>query len=348
MKKFKKLFISLCILALASSAFSITSGLRYGSASTIMDDSYHYMNLFSWNQLEFDKFFAFTDINSNSSLNFSAAQHVKGNNVLAYSYQGNLWTNNGYNNFALFYGFNDMALTFSLGLNENAGTYSDQYTEVTPTIFFGMKATDKLSFSLDAGIESYKDKDDDISLSYFSFNLGADLLYKIKQTDKLNSFITFYYDGAFQTATLDITGFDPNKSSQNNNAFGLRANLEYKPTDTFTYGLVAYFPVLRINSTEDTSVTTLSFQINNGFQVELKPNKIYTSFGLITTLPSFTFEKDQDTQKGSLYNSFYFGLAFKLSPQILIDGCCSIEPHTGISIDDIWNEKLSISITAKF
>lgn len=353
MKNLKRLAIACLIFAFGTSAFAINSGLRLGSASTLMDDSYYYMNLVDWEKLSFDKFYGFTAINSPNSINLSAAQKTKDGNLLAYSYNGNLWTKNGYNDFSAFYGFGKMALKFDLGLDETTENATEPYTIWIPAISFGMDVSDKFAFSTGLGLSSLKIDEEDAIYSITSTNVSlfANGYYNIKNTDKLFAQAIFGYSGSFDKAVMefDMEGMDSQESKTNSNSFFLGAELQYKPTSAFTYAMKATFPrFTTFTRADETSYTTMSFFVNNGFMVELKPNKFFASFGISTTLPSFTFEEDVDTVKGTLSNTYYMGMAINLAPQIRLDGRCTITPTEGISMEKIFQQNLYLSLTAKF
>lgn len=360
MKNLKKIMIACLIFAFGSSAFAINSGLRSGSAFTLMDDSYYYMNLVDWEKLSFNKFYGFTAINSTNSINLFAAQKVKDGNLLAYSYDGNLWTENGYNDFSVFYGFGKMALKFDLGLDETTKeNVKEPYTIWIPAISFGMDVSDKFAFSAGLGLASSKIETEQAFLGetytitdkYSNVSLFANGYYNIKNTDKLFAQAIFGYSGNFEKEVVesDLENSKPQESKTNSNSFFLSAELQYKPTSAFTYAMKATFPrFTTFTRADETSYTTMSFFVNNGFMVELKPNKFFTSFGIATTLPSFTFEKDVDTVKGALTNTYYLGMAVNLAPQIRLDGRCTITPTTGISMEKIFQQALYLSLTAKF
>ena len=355
MKNFKKIVVACLIFAFGSSAFAINSGLRLGSAATLMDDSYYYMNLVDWEKLSFDKFYGFTAINSTNSINLFAAQKVKDGNLLAYSYDGNLWTENGYNDFSVFYGFGKMALKFDLGLDETTTNATEPYTIWAPAVSFGMDVSDKFAFSTGLGLSSSKidEEDANYSIASTNVNLFANGYYNIKNTDKLFAQAIFGYSGNFDKAVMeyDIEGIDvePQEAKTNSNSFFFGAEMQYKPTSVFTYAMKFTFPrFTTYTRADETTYSTLAFSVNNGFMVELKPNKFFTSFGIATTLPSFTFEKDVDTVKGTLTNTYYLGMAVNLAPQIRLDGRCTITPTEGISMEKIFQQALYLSLTAKF
>ena len=70
--------------------------------------------------------------------------------------------------------------------------------------------------------------------------------------------------------------------------------------------------------------------------------------GMTTTLPSITFIEKQDSVLGSLYNSYDFALGLYLSPAVRIDGSCSISPVDGISLEEIWNSEMNLTVSVNF
>lgn len=347
MKFLKKLLISFTILILSTSAFAISSGLNIGSAGTYRDDSHFYMNHLYWDKLEFNKFYGFTSIDSVNYLNFAAAQKINGDNVLAYAYNGNLWAEDSSNDISLFYGFNKMSIALDLGFYEDFSG-DDPSIIFAPGVAFGYNITDKfgITASCNFGFLNYEEEivGYTIKTSLTKTILSARAYYNFKDTEKLFTNIFFGYDGDFSKIKTTLDDQDPEISKESNSEIYLGSELEFKPTNAITYSMNCNLPIIRF---EDTS-TFFSFYINNGITIELKADKIFTSFGIETELPYIQFIEDGDTSRGYLENTFYFGIAVYLSPQIRLDGACVIYPESGISMSDIFQQQLNISISAKF
>ncbi len=254
-----------------------------------------------------------------------------------------------------------MALKFDLGLDETTPDATEDATEPytiwAPAVSFGMDVSDKFAFTTGLGLASSKIETEQTFLGetytitdkYSNVSLFANGYYNIKNTDKLFAQAIFGYSGNFDKTVVDIEGADPTEAKTNSNSFFFGAEMQYKPTSVFTYAMKFTFPrFTTYTRADETTYSTLAFSVNNGFMVELKPNKFFTSFGIATTLPSFTFEKDVDTVKGALTNTYYLGMAVNLAPQIRLDGRCTITPTKGISMETIFQQALSLSLTAKF
>lgn len=363
MKKFALML--LMVATIVSFGFAQVSGLTLGTAETVRDTVSYAMDVLDWNKAEYGNFFGFTSIDSATSLNFLGGQHYKGGN-LAYSYTGNLWKE-GEDNYSVFYGKKNMGFLFSLDADKADtgridGTQVEDYGVFSPSFTFGMNATDKISFKAGFGLNTTAGEVETTLmgneyLSKVSLTLPIiqlDGYYTFKSTNKLFIRAGLSYVGLFLNSKtksyvngeLDETV----KSSQTVNSLGLVGLLEYKPTDRFTYGLKAVFPDIMFTGGKDTngdaldSSTTIEFVLCNGFVAEVSPDRFLLSFGMITELPSFIFVEDQDTEYGIIYNSYYLGMGFYLTPQIRIDGTASISPTSGISMETIWTQKLKLSV----
>lgn len=345
MRILKKLALVAVMLTVGLSAFAIESGLYTGSASAVHDDSYYYMNLIDWQKLDFDKFYGFTNFNGvDNSLNLAGASHLKNGDVLAYSYEGNLWADNNYNFFSGFWGHDKLAVKGSLGFEE------DGASEII--LGAGYNVTDKISFS--ASVIDLWEKDKETIGTYVIENLdnifALQILgkYNIKNTDKILLRLTLGYAGIFlkNKVTTTIGENDPTTETTkaSENIIHIGGTFQYKFNDRFTFGSEITFPEFTFYD----EATVISFEMRNGFIAGVVPNRLYVSAGLETTLPSLTFEDDEDVLKGNLINSFYLGAAFDLTPQVRITSSTNIAITDGLSLEEAWQEVFSFALQMKF
>ncbi len=336
-----------------------TSGLRSGTAYTIEDDVYDLMDVNTWQRLEFDKFFGFTSINSNSSGNFAIATHVQKSNVLGFAWNGNLWNDDtsgtsSYNNFTGFYGFNNMAIraTFSEQTSETTGNNNgfayDSYKRFGGNALFGVNPTDKINFNIGAGYY-YKDYDgvaDNTSASESEFDVYGTFYYIFKNDEKLISKAFVNAEGSFETTSIDYGDTD---SDVKVNEFDLTPGfkLQYKPIKTFTYGFYASIPFVFYGGDDHDNDTEIRFNIRNGFSAAIKPEKILFNAGISTWLPTIYVPEDEDPSCGSFSNSFYAGFAFNITPAFRLDTYAYIAPADGESFDEIWKTNFHLSLRAK-
>ena len=124
--------------------------------------------------------------------------------------------------------------------------------------------------------------------------------------------------------------------------------------DRFIYGLDATLPSITFISGKNfdgdaiPNQSQVSFEVRNGFVATLIPDTLLVSMGMTTTLPSITYIEKQDSVLGSLYNSYDFALGLYLSPAVRIDGSCSISPVDGISLEEIWNSEMNLTVSVNF
>ena len=97
-----------------------------------------------------------------------------------------------------------------------------------------------------------------------------------------------------------------------------------------------------------TEYKEMAFAMRNGFIASVVPNRLFISAGLSTRIPSLTFRKDQDTEKGTLGNFFYLGAAFDLTPQVRICSDANIAISDGLSLEEAWKEVFNFSLQMKF
>ena len=367
MKKLGLILLMACVLL--SATFGATSALVNGAVSAVKDDASYVMDVLDWDKASFGKFFGFTSINSTSTLNFLGAQHLKGGN-LAYSYNGNLWGEGVVDTYSAFYGKGNKGFLFSLGTNSSDswtvnGNVLEDYKYITPNFTFGIETSDKLSFIAGFGLISRTGNSEQELLGNKILTKGSEMIpsldlgayYTIKDTNKLFARAGLIYSGDFDSTKIAtyLNGAEESvvKVSANSNTLTLRGTLEYKPTDRFTYGLRVNFPQITFGNEKDADgnetkdPTVMSFSMSNGFIAEVAPDRFFVSMGINTYLPSLTFEKDQDMEKGTIRNYYYMGMAFCLTPQVRIDGYTSIEPVDGISLQTVWETKMALTVSIK-
>lgn len=339
-----------------------TSGLRAGTASTIEDDVYDLMNVNTWQRLEFEKVFGFTSINSNSSANVAAAIHVQEKNVLGFGWDGNLWNDDSdstsYNNFTGFYGWDNSGLrvTLSESTSEKAGT--DEETEIafkstkifTGKATFGMNVSEQLAFWVYAGLSNQKQEgvESDTSIKITSFALEGGLLFTLKNEENLliKSFVDLSFIHGKEKVEMKIEGYKVSGDfSVNTFSVTPGIKLQYKPTDTFTYGLHASMPI-EFQGGDVASSKEVDFNIRNGFSAALT-EKVLLNGGISTWLPSIYIPENGDTYTDDFVNVFYAGFAIYITPAFRLDTYASIEPADGVSLDEIWKENFSISLSAR-
>lgn len=345
MRTLKKLALVAVMLTVGLSAFAIESGLYTGSASAVHDDSYYYMNLIDWQKLDFNKFYGFTNFNgADNSLNFAGASHLKNGDVLAYSYEGDLWADNNLNFFNGFWGHDKLAVRGSLGFEE------DGATEIV--LGTGYNVTDKISFTALIGDYWIKDKETmgtyTIETLDNIFKLQIVGKYNIKNTDKVLLRLTLGYGGIFykNKVTTTIGENDPTTETtkDSKNVIHIGGTFQYKFNDRFTFGSEITFP--DFNFYEE--ATLISFEMRNGFIAGVVPNRLYISAGLETELPFLAFEEGEDVVKGNLFNFFYLGAAFDLTPQVRICSDANIAISDGLSLEEAWQEVFRVALQMKF
>lgn len=353
MRILKKLALVAVMLTVGLSAFAIESGLYTGSASAVHDDSYYYMNLIDWKKLNFDKFYGFTDFQgANDELNFAGASNLKNGDLLAYSYAGNFWTDGGYNSYNVFWGHNNLAIKGGLSFIDESTTTIDAS--------LGFNATDKigLTFSLSDGWNKESETTDvmgiktETNLSTNIFQLGIGGIYNIKETENILLRVSIGYTGYFykNKVTTIINDGEPNVNSieNNRNRITLSGTFQYKINDRFSFGSVLTFPRISFIDNNGTEYKEMEFAMRNGFIASVVPNRLFISAGLSTRIPSLTFRKDQDTEKGTLGNFFYLGAAFDLTPQVRICSDANIAISDGLSLEEAWKEVFNFSLQMKF
>lgn len=353
MSYIKKIVLSLVLFLISFSAFAIESGLYTGSASAVHDDSYYYMNLIDWQKLNFDKFYGFTNFQgANDELNFAGASNLKNGDLLAYSYAGNFWTDGGYNSYNVFWGHNKLAVKGGLSFIDESTTTIDAS--------LGFNATDKIGLTLSLSDGWNKDSEttevmgikSETNLSTNIFQLGIGGIYNIKETEKMLLRVSIGYTGYFykNKVTTIINDGEPNVNSieNNRNRITLSGTFQYKINDRFSFGSVLTFPRISFFDNNGTEYTEMEFAMRNGFMASVVPNRLFISAGLSTQIPSLTFRKDQDTEKGTLTNNFYLGAAFDLTPQVRITSSTNIAITDGLSLEEAWQEVFNFSLQMKF
>lgn len=366
MKFSKKLILALVSFTLGAGLFAqgiagTYDGFYYATAYTIEDDAYNFMNVISWKKLNFNKFYAKTSVNSNSSGNLGFATHLNNDSALMLSWNGTLWTDSGmYNNFVALYGIGNLGVSLAFNYSKDS-SYSDNPVKYSPYIEAGYNLTDKIDLYGGFYFNYLKSQDGTINtITKIDPTAVLGAQYKLNDSNNFSSTVGAYYRGVFSNEK-DYYSMSDYTSAINSQLNGLYAyyKLNYKPLDNFTYGM--YFtPYVTFssskvtetrssssNSTNSNTVTTLGFILKNGFSANLT-QKLILNGGIYTTIPSLKFEKDQNVTPSIFFNSFYAGLSLNVTPNVRIDGYSYIYPTSGISLNDLWTTKVYLTCQAKF
>ena len=334
--------ISSGIYATDFSVRTRSSELREATARTVEDDVYTLMNVNDWKKTQFNSFIAFTSIDSNSSGNAAVGLHLD-SNVLAFRWKGNLWSDSSTNSFTGFLGWNNLG--FKLTISE---AHSDTHSIITTSVNdyslfgisaeFGMPINDKLYFDTDLDFSIEKgNTSPNTTLSLTEFILFGDIFYILKDTENFTAKIHGGYTGYF-----DTTKYLNNDTTENLNVLFTGAKLQYKPIEQFIYGLNAE---TQISFGDD--IFEWDIFIRNGFSLALKPDVLFLNAGIETSLP-YILSVNGTTTKGTFNTDFYLGLSYAPVQNIRIDACADITNITGgVSVDDMINEKFSLSLVVK-
>lgn len=361
----KVISILLTVFTLSTFAFSIESGLYKGSSNTVSDDSASYMDVLGWQNLYFENLYAFTSIDSTKSVNIAAANNFL-DGVLAYSYSGNLWGEDVVDEYALFYGFDKFGVLYNLETNSVDNGQIQQigvnnYSYLSPSLKIGMNINEAFAFTAGFKLAHEGGKITNDAMKYTIYQNIPEVqlagYYTFMNTSKVSASANISYDGRFGSTKASTTVGDTTtttKSTENQNTLALEVSAEVRLADRFIYGLDATLPSITFISGKNfdgdaiPNQSQVSFEVRNGFVATLIPDTLLVSMGMTTTLPSITYIEKQDNVLGSLYNSYDFALGLYLSPAVRIDGSCSISPVDGISLEEIWNSEMNLTVSVNF
>ena len=349
----KKITVILFLIAAMCLKISALNSAAYdGSAHTVEDEAYYLMNVLDWSSLKFDKTYVFSNLNSTSSGNLAAFFHTKNKNVIGLGWEGNLWSETSYNSVTAFYGWNKFALALNYTGYISPAWYLDgnvcnDYKNLGGNAEFGAIVNKNFALSFSLGFSNTSGAINTAEIDYSTFTANTDLVYSLKNDNNLNAKLFLDYTGSFATRKSKI-GNNETKAKYSQNIIVPGTKLLYHLNNNLAYGLYAAVPVTITSGDNIPTDTSLEFTVSNGICYAIKPNQIFFNTGIELVLPSITFHKDADTERGLFYSTFYAGFSFILANRICIDLSTGINPNNGVKLDDIWNQSFSISVSAKF
>lgn len=346
-KKSLVLFLALSV-SLSIHALNSTS---YGStAATVQDDASFLMNVIDWDNLKFEKFYAFSMLNSTSSGNVAGAFHLTGSDVLAFAWEGNLWSETSYNSLTGFYGWDKFALALNYTGYTSPSWYIDSnvcndYKNMGFNAEFGCSINEMFDAALKLGFAKTTGQMTSYEIDDSDFGLGVLLAYNLKNEDDFKIRMILDYQGNFESRKAK-SGSVRNEAKYRQNDITIGARLLYK-SDAFTYGLYGAVPISIISGDDVSTDLKMEFELSNGFSIVLQPEKLLFNTGIQLTFPSLTFRKNTDVENGIFNTTFYAGFSFILNNMIQLDVGTGINPNNGVSFDDLWNQNFNISLSAK-
>lgn len=314
------------------------SGIYMGSALTVKDNQAYFMDLLHFNQIDFNKAYVFTGIQSDSSTisNISFATKVFDYSV-QFQWIGNAWEKDNSNDFNVLVGNKKMALLAGYG---HKPASSEKVTEFHGTLGFGANITDWLGVygKLLYGAGKNEENGATAKISDTVFSLGAEVRpHLIKYIDDE---FTFVIMGNYFSTTVIVDG----KLSKNQyNPYVIISpayKINYKINENLTWGSQIHIPFVFSGKN-----TVYSYMLN-GIKAEVVPEIFDVSLGIITAFP-FKVLNEKDSY-GDLYNYFTFGASLKIAKAAKVDLYGSLDPTNGFSLENMWQKKWSLSFSCNF
>ena len=346
----KKSLVLFFALSICISIHAMNSTSYESTAGTIQDDASFLMNVIDWDNLKFEKFYAFSMLNSTSSGNIAGAFHLKDSDLLAFAWEGNLWSETSYNSLTGFYGWDKFAFALNYTGYTSPSWYIDSsvcndYKNMGVNGEFGYSINKMFDAALRLGFAKTSGQIATYEIDNSDFGLGALLAFNLKNEDDFRIRMILDYQGNFENRKAVSSSISNEaKYWQNNVTIGTR--LLYK-SDAFSYGLYGAVPISILSGDDISTDLKMEFELSNGFSVALQPEKLFFNTGIQLIFPSLTFRKDTGVEKGIFNTTFNAGFSFILNNMIQLDVGTGINPNNGISFDDIWNQNFKISLSAK-
>lgn len=317
------------------------SGFYKATSKTIPDEYCYLTDLLSWKKIDFNDFYVYTgfDRDTYSQGNAAAAFHVL-ENTLSVKWEGNLWTSNPTNIINILFGTNNMA--FSANFNQQN---KDEYSF---GVGYGMTFLEKFGAygTFDIGFAKNEVFQNNIlgiqQETLPKFMIG--FKYTLNDSDTISDSLKVTFEGSYKLIkiTEKNTGRELIKPQTTiHYILTPEYSFNYKISNTLIYGLKTEIPI-----EFESESSTINFIISNGFSAKLIPNILSIQGGLETTLPHITYSKD-GSANGTLTNKLYSGCSLQLSPEAKLDFCSELNIGTGISMQDIWQNKWALNISIK-
>lgn len=359
LKKLVGLAISLTCFSFlsAQSMLDLSSSTYLGTAKAVEDDSYNFMNLISWNKINYDKFYGYTTFeNSDSMGNIGVATHLKNGTALMFHWAGNLWADPESNSFTGFVGYKNLAFGLGYAKEETIGEYIG--TDIVGkfhsfNVGAGMNVTENIDAFAKFNYKFAKQEESPLTIKFSYPVFTAGVQYNFKEKKDFESHAGAYYKGAYSKITGEAPKTATYEAKYNSTTIAPYYKLKIKPINNFYYGFKATVPVTFVKDSDTLTKENINdyylveFIFNNGFSADVTKNLVLTG-GLQTELPYIKTPKGSDSLKGQFKNSFYFGGAFKVVPEFQIEAYTEIYPYDGISLDNIWNQVFQLTLSTRF
>lgn len=352
--KFAKQFAAATASLILASSAAFADGLSNGSAGAVEDETGCFLDVLSWNRLEFDKVYAKVGFDA-TYLDAGLQFHLK-NADAGFYYMGNAWSDPSYNYISGFYGIGNMAFAGGLSISTDqdyAGLGDDfKVNSYKPFIKFGMNLSDYIDINAYFNYTG-RGKEKEVTginykYSYSDTNFGAKITFYPERSKVFTLKYGVNLDGEFYSSKTDATVASVTNSTEDSYFVGTISpfvKVQYKPVSVLKYGFYLYTPLSFY--TYEKKETDLNFYMKNGIIAEIVPGKAFLSLGLSTTLPRLTWIEDESMSRGEMSNAYYLGLGFAITPNVKIEGYGSISPET-VSLEKVWSQSFSLSLNAKF
>ncbi len=367
--KITKMFAGLSMTALLStSAFAaegMSDKLYQASGSAVENDSFYLMNILDWAKLSYEKGYGLVSLDSENYGNLAGATNLKNDAAIHGAWEGNLWEENAVNFFGGMYAWENKAVKGTFGKIDfyvpgSIGNTTVKYVDGA----FGM--TYDANWAFDAGAGYFWTEVGGTDISFINFNAeavytfgesGAAAKTRGKGKGKSAAKPATGFESTKAGLVLNVTNFDLDAISGNSITFVPYFKMQKQISEKLKYGFYFGTPVTMWTGDFDDSKTTMDFNMRNGIVAQVKPGFEFAA-GIQTNLPQIV----KDGDNGDFQNSFFMGCGISVSPEVKIDLCAAIKPTDddfdkndppaaggdGVSLKEVWEQSLSISVTIKF
>lgn len=368
--KITKMSAVLSLAALLStSAFAadgMSDKLYEASASAVENDSFYLMNILDWAKLSYEKGYGLVSLDSENYGNLAGATNLKNGAAIHGAWEGNLWEENAVNFFGGLYAWENKAVKGTFGKIDYTVPATPGNTQVKYVDgAFGMTYNSNWAFDAGAGYFWADVNDADVSI----INLNAEAVYTFGEGSSSAKATRGKGKGKAETAkpatgfestkaglVLDVNMFDLDVISGNQITMTPYFKIQKQISEKLKYGFYFDTPVTVWTGDFDDVNTTMAFNMRNGIVAQVKPTFDFAG-GIQTTFPTIV----KDGKNGDFQNAFYMGCGIAVSPEVKIALCASIKPteddfeetdpsarnDNGVSLKEVWEQELSISVTIK-
>lgn len=313
------------------------SGLYMGSALTIKDNQAKYMDLLHFNELNIDKAYIFTNVQSNSDRtgNISFATKIFDHSVQI-RWTGTSWEKDNTNDINILIGYNKISVLLGYG---HKPADSEKITEFHGTIGVGANFTSRLGAYGKILYGAGKGNNNGVKTKITDTLMAFGIEFRPPFFDQLDDELSLTVIGNYFSTTRSFNGKETTNQYNPYLIITPSYKFNYNINENLSWGSQFHMPYI-LNGK-----TTYYVYALNGLKAIIVPNILDISLGLITQFPYKVIAEDE---YGNFTNYFTFGASLQIAKAVKLDITGTLEPNNGLSIENLLQKKWNITFACNF